>query len=106
VALGLLASASVAATSLRALPPGLLIPLAAAWLIAFAVGALWPRGGPVLLTVLAGAVKALTIGLIVWAVTNPRSPIGPHGVVDWIPLGALNAATGIWLLRVIRRQAR
>jgi hypothetical protein len=56
--------------------------------------------------VLAGAVKALTIGLIVWAVTNPRSPIGPHGAVDWIPLGALNAATGIWLLRVIRHQAR
>lgn len=81
MALGLLASAGVAATSLRALPPGLLVPLAAAWLIAFAAGALWPRGGPVLLTVLAGA-------------------------VDWIPLGALNAATGIWLLRVIRHQAR
>jgi len=27
-------------------------------------------------------------------------------VLDWIPLGSLNAATGLWLLAVIRKRAR
>lgn len=106
VALGLLASVGVAVTSLRALPPGLLVPLIIVWLSAFAVGALWAGGGPAVLTVLAAMVKAVTVALIVWAVTHPHSPIGPHGALDWVPLGSLNAATGIWLLRVIRHQAR
>jgi hypothetical protein len=44
--------------------------------------------------------------MIVWAVTHPHSPIGPHGAVDWVPLGMLNAATGLWLLSVIRHRAR
>jgi hypothetical protein len=105
VVLGPLASVGVAASSLRAAPAALLIPLTAAWLLLFVAGALWHRGGPVLLIVLAGLVKAITAVLIVWAVTHPHSPVGPHGALDWVPLGALNAATGIWLLRVIRHQA-
>jgi len=55
---------------------------------------------------IAGVVVVLVIALIVWAVTHPHSPIGPHGLVDWIPLGMLNAATGLWLLAVIRHRAR
>jgi len=106
VVLGLLASVGVAASSLRAAPAALLIPLTAAWLLLFVAGALWLRGGPVLLIVLASLVKAVTAVLVVWALTHPHSPIGPHGPLDWVPLGALNAATGIWLLRVIRHEAR
>jgi hypothetical protein len=106
VALGLIASVGVAMTSLRAAPLGLLVPVTIAWLSAFAVGGLWARGGPAVLTGLAAAVKAITVALIVWAITRPQSPIGPHGALDWIPLGSLNAATGIWLLRVIRHQVR
>ena len=106
VALGLLASAGVAASSLRAAPPVLLVPLTILWLLVFAAGALWLRGGPVVLTVAAAMVKAITAALIIWAITHPHSPIGPHGALDWIPLGSLNAATGIWLLHVIRHQAR
>jgi 4-amino-4-deoxy-L-arabinose transferase-like glycosyltransferase len=106
VALGLLASTAVFATSLRALPPVILFPLAAAWLGAFVLGALLPRQGRVILTVLAGLVKASTVVLIVWALTHSHSPIGPHGPGDWVPLGMLNAATGLWLLAVIRHRAR
>jgi 4-amino-4-deoxy-L-arabinose transferase-like glycosyltransferase len=106
VALALVASTAVFATSLRALPPAILFPLAAAWLGAFVLGALVPRPGPVILTVLAGLTKAATAALIVWALTNPHSAIGPHGPGDWIPLGSLNAATGLWLLAVIRHRAR
>jgi hypothetical protein len=106
VALALPASAGVAASSLRAAPLSLLIPLTALWLLAFAAGALWVRGGPIVLTVAAAMVKAVTAALIIWAITHPHSPLGPHDALDWIPLGSLNAATGIWLLRVIRHQAR
>lgn len=106
VALGLIASIGVAMTSLRAAPLGLLVPVTTAWLSAFAVGGLWARGGPAVLTGLAAAVKAITVALIVWAITHPQSPIGPHGALDWVPLGSLNAATGIWLLRVIRHQVQ
>jgi hypothetical protein len=106
VALGLLASAGVAASSLRAAPPALLVPLTILWLLVLAAGALWLRGGPVVLTMAAAMVKAITAALIIWAITHPHSPIGPHDALDWIPLGSLNAATGIWLLRVIRHQAR
>jgi hypothetical protein len=91
VALGLLASVGVAASSLRAAPPALLVPLTILWLLVFAVGALWLRGGPVVLTVAAAMVKAITAALIIWAITHP--------------LGSLNAATGIWLLHVIRHRA-
>jgi hypothetical protein len=106
VVLGLIASVGVAMTSLRAAPLGLLVPVTIAWLSAFAAGGLWARGGPAILTGLAAVVKAMTVALIVWAITRPQSPIGPRGALDWIPLGSLNAATGIWLLRVIRHQVQ
>ena len=106
VALAIAASVGVFATSLRALPAVVLFPVAAAWLAAFAAGALAPRTGTLILTVLAALTKTATAVMIVWAVTHPHSPIGPHGVVDWVPLGMLNAATGLWLLAVIRHRAR
>jgi hypothetical protein len=106
VALAMAASVGVFATSLRALPAVVLFPVAAVWLAAFAVGALAPRRGTLILTVLAALTKTATAVMIVWAVTHPHSPIGPHGAVDWVPLGMLNAATGLWLLSVIRHRAR
>lgn len=102
----MLASAGVAASSLRAAPLGLLVPLGSLWLCVFVLGALWRRSGPAVLIVAAVMVKAMTAVLVIWAVTHPHSPIGPHDALDWVPLGSLNAATGIWLLRVIRHQAR
>jgi hypothetical protein len=104
--LAIIASAGVSATSLRALPVAVLVPLAAAWLAAFAAGALAPRTGPVILTVLAALTKAATIAMIVWAVTNRHSPLGPHTPLYWVPLGTLNASTGLWLLAVIKHRAR
>jgi 4-amino-4-deoxy-L-arabinose transferase-like glycosyltransferase len=106
VTLATIASVGVFATSLRALPAPMLFPLAAAWLGAFAAAALTPRTGTVILTVLAALTKTATIVLIIWAITNSRSPLGPHSILDWIPLGLLNAATGLWLLAVIRHRAR
>jgi hypothetical protein len=106
VALAMAASVGVFTTSLRALPAVVLFPVAAVWLAAFAVGALAPRRGTLILTVLAALTKTATVVMIVWAVTHPHSPIGPHGAVDWVPLGMLNAATGLWLLAVIRHRAR
>ena len=105
-ALACVASIGMFATSLARLPTAPLCVLACAWLGLIAVGALAPRRGPVILTVLASLTKALTVLLIVWALTHPHSPIGPHGPLDWIPLGSLNAATGLWLLAVIRKRAR
>jgi hypothetical protein len=105
-ALACAASIGVFATSLAGLPTAVLCVLACAWLGLIAAGAFAPRHGPVILTVLASATKALTVVLIVWALTHPHSPIGPHGPLDWIPLGSLNAATGLWLLAVIRKRAR
>jgi hypothetical protein len=106
VGLGVLASAGVATSSLRAAPLVLLVPLGCLWLCVFLLGALWQRGGPAVLGVVAVLVKVITAVLIVWAITHPHSPLGPHDALDWVPLGALNAATGIWWLRIIRHQAR
>jgi hypothetical protein len=106
VALAIAASVGVFATSLRALPDATVFPLAAVWLAAFASGALAPRKGALILTVLAALTKAATAAMVVWALTNPHSAIGPHSPADWVPLGMLNAATGLWLLAVIRRRAR
>jgi hypothetical protein len=106
VALALIASASVFATSLRALPAPVLFVLAAPWLSAFAAGALAPRKGSLILTVLAALTKTATAVMVVWALTHPHSPLGPHTVLDWVPLGLLNASTGLWLLSVIRHRAR
>ncbi|HTZ91686.1 MAG TPA: hypothetical protein VMB74_04775 [Streptosporangiaceae bacterium] len=104
--LAVVASAGVFATSLRALPAAVLFPLAAAWLAAFAFGALALRNGALILTVLAALTKTATIIMIVWAVTRPHSPVGPHTALDWVPLGLLNASTGLWLLAVIRHRAQ
>jgi 4-amino-4-deoxy-L-arabinose transferase-like glycosyltransferase len=106
VALAIIASAGVFATSLRALPAAVLFPLAAAWLAAFAAGALAPRKGTIILTVLAAVTKTATVAMIIWAITRPNSPAGPHTALDWVPLGLLNAGTGLWLLAVIRHRAR
>jgi hypothetical protein len=84
VALAIAASAGVFATSLRALPAAVLFPLAAAWLAAFAAGALAPRNGTLILTVLAALTKAATVVLIAWAITRPHSPAGPHTALDWV----------------------
>jgi len=100
------ASIGVFATSLEPLPAALLLPLAILWLGLIAAGALAPKRGPVLLTTLASLTKALTLVLVIWALTHPDSPIGPHTPLDWVPLGSLNAATGLWLLAVIRGRAR
>ena len=77
VTLAIIASAGVFATSLRALPAAVLFPLAAAWLAAFATGALVPRKGTLILTVLAAVTKTATVVMIVWAITRPHSPAGP-----------------------------
>jgi hypothetical protein len=106
VALAIAASVGVVATSLRALPAAVLLPLAAAWLAAFVAGALAPRKGSLILTVLAALTKMATVVLIVWAITSPLSPVSPHTALDWFPLGLLNAGTGLWLLAVIRHRAR
>jgi hypothetical protein len=76
----MLASAGVLATSVRALPPAV--------------------------TVMAALVETVTIALVVWAVTHPRSALGPHTVLDWVSLGLLNSSTGLWLLAVIRHRAQ
>jgi len=106
VALVIAASVGVFATSLRALPTAVLLPMAAAWVAAFAVGGLAPRKGTLILTALAALTKIATVVLIVWAITHPHSPAGPHTALDWVPLGLLNAGTGLWLLAVIRHRAR
>jgi hypothetical protein len=105
VLLGPLASIGTAATSFHAIAPGLVVPVSAAWLAAFAVGAEWRGGGPAVLTVMACLVKATTVALVV-AVLAAHSAVGPHNPLDWIPLGMLNAATCIWFLRLLRHQAQ
>jgi hypothetical protein len=106
VTVAIIASTGVFATSLRALPAAVLFPLAVAWLALFAAGALAAREGALILTVLAALAKTATVVLIVWAITHPNSPVGPHNPLDWVPLGLLNASTGLWLLAVIRHRAR
>ncbi|GAB2701063.1 hypothetical protein GCM10010442_18840 [Kitasatospora kifunensis] len=105
-ALAFVASIGVFATSLRSLPAAALAVLAFLWLLTIVAGAFAPRGGPLVLTVLASVTKAATVALAVWAITHPDSRLGPHTALDWVPLGALNAGTGLWLLAVIRRRAR
>jgi hypothetical protein len=52
--------------------------------------------GRVTLTVLACAIKAMTVFAIVWAITHPGG-FGPHGFLDWLPIGLANAGGGLWL---------
>jgi hypothetical protein len=99
--LGFVASLGVFATSLA---EPWCVPIAAVWLAAFVAAALLRRGD-VVLTVLASLTKPATAALVVWSLTHPHSPIGPHTALDWVPLGSLNAATGIWFLRLIRHRA-
>jgi len=106
VTLAIVGSVGVFATTLRALPIVVLFPLAAAWLAAFVVGACAPRKGSQILTVLAALTKAATVAMVIWAIARPHSPLGPHSALDWVPLGLLNAGTGLWLLAVIRHRAR
>lgn len=106
VALAIVASIGVFGTSLSALPLAALLPLAMAWLSAFAAGALARGKGTVILTVLAALTKTATVIMIVWVITRPYSPLGPRSALDCVPLGLLNAATGLWLLAVIRHRAR
>jgi hypothetical protein len=106
VALAMIASVGVFATSLRSLPVPVLFPLAAAWLAAFAAGALAPKTGPMILTVLSALARPVIIALIIWAVTHPHSTLGPHTILDWVALGPVEASTGLWLLAVIRHRAR
>ena len=105
-ALAFAASIGVFATSLAHLRLPVLCVLACAWLGLIAAGAFASRRGPVILTVLASLTKALTVLMIGWSVSHPHSPVGLHSPLDWIPLGSLNAATGLWLLAVIRKRAR
>ena len=105
-ALAFAASIGVFATSLLHLPGAALAAIACGWLGSIAAGALARRWGPVILTVVASLTKASTIVLAAWAITHPHSPLGPHSALAWIPLGSLNAATGLWLLAVIRKKAR
>lgn len=59
---------------------------------------------PVWQSVLLGVatcVKAFTVFAIVWSVTHPTG-FGPHGVLDWLPIGAANAGSGLLLLTFIR----
>ena len=55
---------------------------------------------------LAALTKITTVVMILWAITHPHSPLGPHIALDWVPLGLLNAGTGLWLLAVIRHRAQ
>lgn len=99
--LGAVASVGVVLTSLDSpvwVGPGVV------WVAAF-IAAGFPRRGDVVLTVVAALTKVATIALVVWSLSHALSPVGPHGVLDWVPLGGLNAATGVWLLRVIRGRA-
>ena len=105
-ATAIVASIGVFASSLRALPAAALVPLAVAWLAAFAAGAVAPRKGTLILTLLAALTKTATVVMIVWVITHPHSLVGPRTALDWVPLGMLNAATGLWLLAVIRHRAR
>lgn len=105
VVVGSAASIAVAATSFAAASAIVVVPVTALWLLAFAVSATWISHGALLLTLMASAVKAVTLALVI-VVFATHSQIGPHHGLDWIPLGMLNAATGLWLLKVIRGQAR
>ncbi len=46
-------------------------------------------------------VKGFTVFAIVWAMTFPGG-FGPHGVLDWLPIGTANAGAGLLLLAFLR----
>lgn len=53
------------------------------------------RAGRIVLTVMACLIKAMTAFAIVWAITHPGG-FGPHGFLDWVPIGLANAGNGLW----------
>jgi hypothetical protein len=101
----LIAGVATLLTSFASLPAPLLGLATAGWtglVVFFARAAVGARG----LTALCILIKSATIALIVVVILNPASPVGPTNGLDWIPLGALNAGSGLWFLALIRHQAR
>lgn len=79
--------------------------------VVLVLGALWAlvtdqrtNYARVVLTVLACVVKILTAVAAVWAATHPGG-FGPHSLLDWVPIGLVNAGGGLWLLGLIRGRA-
>lgn len=64
-----------------------------------------PSVGRVVLTALACAIKAVTVFAVVWAMTDPGG-FGPHGFLDWVPIGMANAGGGLWLKTMIQSRHR
>lgn len=79
------------------------IAIVAVALLACVRGAESPLWRSALLGV-AISVKAFTVFAIVWAVTHP-SGFGPHGLLDWVPIGTANAGAGLILLAFIRSRS-
>jgi hypothetical protein len=81
-----------------------LVPVGVA-VLAIPMVAAGQRAGRITLTVMACAIKAMTVFAIVWAVTHPGG-FGPHGFLDWVPIGMANAGGGLWIKSQIfgRRQ--
>ena len=102
------AGVGVIATSFGSLPVAALVALSAGWGVLLGAIALWRgRGGRVALTVTSIGIKVLTVALVVWSLSHPHSPVGPHNIGDWIPLGLLNAGSGgFWLRRVVCDQTQ
>ncbi|HEX3782104.1 MAG TPA: hypothetical protein VHX38_20765 [Pseudonocardiaceae bacterium] len=82
-----------------------LVPVALVLLAVSLVSSGRPAGRLVL-TVLAGTIKVMTVFAVCWAVTHPGG-FGPHGFLDWVPIGMANAGGGLWLKTMIfdRRRA-
>jgi hypothetical protein len=101
----LIAGVATFLTSFNALPPVALGAITAVW-AALVVYFARSRSGKVGLTALSILIKSGTIALIVLVVVDPSSPVGPTNGLDWIPLGALNAGSGLWFLSLIQRRAQ
>ena len=105
VAVVTIASAAVAGTSFAAAPAGLLLAGAAAWLVLLGIAAFGERAGRWALTTVSVVLRLATIALLAWYFARPASPVGAHDLLSWVPIGVANAASGLWLLRVVRRRA-
>lgn len=58
------------------------------------------RAGRIALTVLAATIKAVTVAAIIWIIVRPDGA-GPHGFLDWVPIGLANAGGGLWIKSLI-----
>ena len=105
VAVVTIASAAVAGTSFAAAPAWMLLAGAAAWLALLGIAAFGERAGRWALTAVSVLLRLATIALLAWYFARPASPLGAHDLMSWVPIGVANAASGLWLLRVIRRRA-